>query len=141
MSLSPFQLPLGGLVDNSNSFGNNDWFNLIAGLVSQNPTPPSPSPQNNRVPQRRLGRQVVNPSSASVFDTGAPAVPFVRSETPDFSGGLLGRFAALAGTDPQTPPDDEQEQPDLQALEDRLTSSGNIRDAVALYNARRASRR
>jgi hypothetical protein len=76
-----------------------------------------------------------------VFDTGAPAVPLVRSEAPDFSGGLLGRFAKLAGADSQTPPDDEQEQPDLQALEDRLTSSGNIRDAVALYKARGASRR
>jgi hypothetical protein len=133
--------PLGGLLNSSNASGNNDWFNLMAGLVSRKPAPPSPSPQTSSVPERRLGCRVVNPSSASVFDMDAPAVPFVRSETPDFSGGLLGRFAALATADPQTPLDDEQEQPDLQALEDRLTSSGNIRDAVALYNARRARRR
>jgi hypothetical protein len=93
------------------------------------------------MPERWLGRRVVNPSPASVFDRGAPAVPFVSSEAPDFPGGLLGRYAAVAGADPQIPPDDEKEQPDLQALEDRLTSSGNIRDAVALYNARRAGRR
>jgi hypothetical protein len=55
-------------------------------------------------------------------------------------------FAALAGNDPHdpnqpAPPDDEQEQANIQALEDRLTSSGNINDAWALYNARIASRR
>jgi hypothetical protein len=37
--------------------------------------------------------------------------------------------------------DDEQEQANLQALEDRLSSTGNINDALALYNARIASRR
>jgi hypothetical protein len=42
MSLSPFQLPLDGLSDNSNASGNNDSFNLMAGLVSQNPAPPAP---------------------------------------------------------------------------------------------------
>jgi hypothetical protein len=70
-------------------------------------------------------------------------VPFVSSDDANYSGGLLGMFAALAGSDPNqpAPPDDEQEQVNLRALEDRLTSSGNIRDAVALYNARQASRR
>jgi hypothetical protein len=38
-------------------------------------------------------------------------------------------------------PDDEQEQANLRALEDRLTSTGNINDAWALYKARIASRR
>jgi hypothetical protein len=118
MSLSPFQLPLGGLSDNSSASGNNDWFNLMAGLVSQNPAPPAPPLQTDSMPERWLGRRVVTPSPASVFDRGAPAVPFVLSDAPDFSGGLLGKFAALAGTDPQKPPDDEQEQADLQALED-----------------------
>jgi hypothetical protein len=88
--------PLGGLLNNTDASGNNDWFNLMAGLVSQHPTPPGPSPQTS-VPERRLGRRIVNLSPASVFDTGAPGVPFVPSEAPDFSGGLLGRFAALAG--------------------------------------------
>jgi hypothetical protein len=55
-------------------------------------------------------------------------------------------YAALAGTDAQdpnqpAPPDDAQEQANIQALEDRLTGSGNINDAWALYEARKASRR
>jgi len=77
-------------------------------------------------------------------DTGAPAVPFVSSDDTNFSGGLLGRFASLAGGDPNQSapsPDDEQEQANLQALEDRLKSTGNINDASALYDARIASRR
>jgi hypothetical protein len=50
---------------------------------------------------------------------------------------------ARAGIDPNQPasPDDEQEQAGLQALEAKLLSSGNIRDAVALYNARKSGRR
>jgi hypothetical protein len=55
-------------------------------------------------------------------------------------------YAARAGADPQgqnqpAPPDDEQEQANIQALEARLSSSGNVNDAWALYNARKASRR
>lgn len=52
----------------------------------------------------------------------------------------------MAGIAPQSvnqparPPDDKQEQADLQALEARLSSSGNIDDAWALYKARMASR-
>jgi hypothetical protein len=53
-------------------------------------------------------------------------------------------YAALAGTDPQdpnqpAPPDNAQEQANIQALEDRLTRTGNINNAWALYNARKAS--
>jgi hypothetical protein len=61
----------------------------------------------------------------------------VPSRDANYSGGLLGMFAALAGSDPNPPvsPDDEQEQADLQTLEDRLSSSGNINDAWALYKA------
>jgi hypothetical protein len=53
-------------------------------------------------------------------------------------------FAARAGSDPSKPapsPDDEQEQANLQALEDRLSSTGNINDAWALYKAGLTSRR
>ena len=55
-------------------------------------------------------------------------------------------YAARTGADPQgqnqpAPPDDEQEQANIQALEARLSSSGNVNDAWALYNARKASRR
>jgi hypothetical protein len=55
----------------------------------------------------------------------------VSSGDTNYTGGLLGMFAALAGSDPNqpAPPDDEQEQANLQALEDRLTSTGNINDA------------
>jgi hypothetical protein len=52
----------------------------------------------------------------------------------------------LAGIDPQNSnqpaaPMDDDDQADMRALDARLSSSGNIRDAVALYNARRSSRR
>jgi hypothetical protein len=55
-------------------------------------------------------------------------------------------FAGKPGFDPQSPNqpaplDDEQEQAKLQALEDRLTRTGSINDAWALYKARIASRR
>jgi len=76
------------------------------------------------------------------------ASPIVSTDNANFSGGLLGRFAALAGIDPQSPNqpappplDDEREQADMRAPDARLSSSGNIRDAVALYNARKSNRR
>jgi hypothetical protein len=34
--------PLGGLLNTSNAAGNNDGFNLLAGLVSRNPAQPEP---------------------------------------------------------------------------------------------------
>jgi hypothetical protein len=142
-------LPLGGLLNNSNASGNNDWFNFLAGLALQNPTRSAPlPPQSGGKPERSLGRRIVDPSQASAVDTRAPAAPLAPSDDPNFSGGLLGRFAALAGVDPQNPNqpappplDDEQEQADMRALDARLSRSGNIRDAVALYNARKSSRR
>jgi hypothetical protein len=136
--------PLGGLLNNSSAAGNNDGFNLLAGLVSRNPTPPEPPQQTaDSIPERRLGRSTYSASPASVFDAGAAAVPFVSSGDANYSGGLLGMFAALAGSDPNqpAPADDEQKQANLQALEDRLTSAGNVNDAWALYKARMASRR
>jgi hypothetical protein len=94
-------------------------------------------------PERRLGRSTYGSSPASAFDTGAPEAPLVLSGDVNDSGGLLGMFAALAGSDPNQPvlPDDQQNQANLQALEDRFTSTGNINDAWALYKARTASRR
>jgi hypothetical protein len=81
-----------------------------------------------------------------MVDIRAPAVPLAPSDDPNFSGGLLRRLAALARIDPpnpnQPPPlDDEQEQADIRALDAKLSSSGNIWDAVALYNAIKSSRR
>jgi hypothetical protein len=130
--------PLGELLKNSNVVGNGDWFTALAGFALRNSTQPEPPQQTaGSMPERRLGRSTYSVSRAS--DTGALAAPSISSDA-DFPDGLLGRFAALAGIDPKPEPsqsDDEQEQADLQALEARLSSSGNIRDAVALYNARR----
>ena len=93
---------------------------------------------------RRLGRRTYSQSPASVFDTGAPAVPFVPSDDADFSGGLPGKLAAILAGMNQTQaappsPDEEQEQADIRSLDARLSRSGNIKDAVALYNARKSN--
>jgi len=45
-----------------------------------------------------LGLTTYNQLPASVFDTRAPAAPFVPSDDASYSGGLLGRLTALAGT-------------------------------------------
>jgi hypothetical protein len=74
----------------------------------------------SETPLRLLSRRILNPTSA--FDLGSDAASLVPSGDPSFS------------------PDDEQEQPDIQALDARLSSSGNIWDAVALYNALRSRR-
>jgi hypothetical protein len=138
--------PLGGLLNNSNAAGNNDGFNLLAGLVSRNPTQPEPPQQTaGSIPERRLGRSILNQSPAPAYDPGAATAPLASSVDANYSGGPLGMYAALAGTDPQDPnqpasPDDAQEQANIQALEARLSSSGNINDAWALYNARKSSR-
>jgi hypothetical protein len=104
MSLSPLPPSVWGLPDNSDASGNGGWFNFLAGIASRNTTPPAPPPQTaGSKPARYLGRRIIDQSQASVFDTDAPAVPFVPSGDPNFSGGLLGRLAALVGIDPQNP--------------------------------------
>jgi len=145
--MSPSRLPpsVWGLPNNSDGSGDDNSFNVLAGLAFQNPTQPAP-PQAGSKPVRSLGRRIVNQPPASMVDIRAPAVPLAPSDDPNFSGGLLGGLAALAAIDPPNPnqpapPDDEQEQVDIRALEAKLSSSGNIRDAVALYNARKSSRR
>jgi hypothetical protein len=119
--------PIGVAPDNSAASNNDNrnWYTPLGGLLWDG-----------------------NRSRAPAIDAGVPASPIVPTDNPNYSGGLLGRFAALAGFDPQKPnqpapppPDDEQEQAELRALDARLSSSGNIRDAVALYNARKSSRR
>jgi hypothetical protein len=70
------------------------------------------SPAANKNPY--LARRIVNQSQASVFDTGAPAVPFVRSDDPSLLGGLPSRIAVvLAGIDPL-----KQSQPAPSLLDD-----------------------
>jgi hypothetical protein len=75
-----------------------------------------------------LARSIANQSQASVFDTGAPAVPLVPSDDPSLSGGLPGRIAAvLAGIDPLN-----QSQPARSLLDaDSLNSSRGLADWIA----------
>jgi Peptidase family M23 len=141
------QPPLGGLLNNSNAAGNNDGFNLLAALVSRNSTQPESPPQTaDGNPERRLVRKILNQSPAPAYDPGTAAAPLAPSVDANYPGGLLGMYAALAGTDAQdpnqpAPPDDEQQQANIRALEDRLASTGNINDAWALCKTRKASRR
>jgi len=115
MSLSPFPLPLGGLPDNSDGSSDGNWFDFLAGAPSGNPPQSAPPQTAGSKPVRTLGRRIVGQPQASVFDTSAPAAPFAPSDDPHFSGGLLGRLAALAGIDPQNPT-----QPALPPLDDSL---------------------
>jgi hypothetical protein len=149
----------------ANASGNNDrnWFTALAGNsfsrtggLGDTRSSPTAEPQQSQGPApayiqeylQYLNQLNGNNPPASVFDPGVPAAPFDVSDPTPFSGSLLGRLAAVAGIDPQNPNqpappplDDEQEQADLRALDARLSSSGDIRDAVALYNARKSSRR
>jgi len=150
--------PLGGLSNNSNTSTN--WYTTLGG----NFLPPAggandrrdpPEPQESQGPLSlndayleyvaRLNR---NKPQASTLDPTAPPAPFDASDPNAFSGGLLGRYVALGGLDPENlnlpalpPLDDEQEQANLQALDAKLSRTGDIRDALALYKARKASRR
>jgi hypothetical protein len=86
-----------------------------------------------------------NRSRAPVTDADAPASPIDYSDSANYSGGLPGRYLALVGLDPENltqpaPLDEEQDQANLRALDAKLSSTGDIRDAVALYNARKAFR-
>ena len=100
-------LPLGGLPTNSAASGNDDrnWFTALGGIASENPAPPAlPERIGGNKPVLYLRRRIIDPAQASAFDAGAPAVPLVPSDDPNFSGGLLGRLeAVLAGIDPENP--------------------------------------
>jgi hypothetical protein len=115
VSLSPFPLPLGGLPDNSDGSADGNWLDFLAGAPSGNPRQSAPPQTAGSKPVRTLGRRIAGQPQASVFDTSAPAAPFAPSDDPNFSGGLLGRLAALAGIDPQNPT-----QPALPPLDDSL---------------------
>ena len=112
---APFDAP----DQNPPGLGAADWIASLAGVDRQNPTQPASS--------------------------GVLASPIDPAENANYSGGLPGRYLALAGLDPENPnqfapTDDEQDQAKLQALEDKLSSTGDIRDAVELYKARKAIR-
>jgi hypothetical protein len=140
--------PVWGLPDHSNASGDGDWFNFLAGIASRNSAqPPLDEGTQGISSSKRVPRltRVNGNNSAPAFDSGASAAPLAPSVDPNFSGGLLGRLAALAGIDPNQPapplPDDDLKQADIRALDARFSSSGNIKDAVALYNARKSNRR
>jgi hypothetical protein len=105
-----------GLSGNKLSSGM-DWGTGDSGpQIPQWIRPPKQAAESN--PVRLLSRRILNPTPA--FDFGPDAVPLAPSDDPSFA------------------PDDEREQADTRALDARLSSSGNIRDAVALCNALRS---
>jgi hypothetical protein len=137
---------------------------FLAGTMNEAQTPPPPLQDGAQgissgksVP--RLVRVNGDNSPASVSDMGALAAPIVPSDDASFSGGLAAWVAALAGVGPQSPnqfaapplddglrgfycddPTQPRDDADLQALDARLSRSGDIKDAVALYKARKSSR-
>jgi hypothetical protein len=111
--------------------------------VSAPAVPDSQDPNSDRFGSWTSSPQGTNSRNPNL---PVPPPPFASTVDPNYSGGLLGRFAALAGIDPQNPkqaatPTDDEDQADMRALDATLSSSGNIRDAMALYNARRSGRR
>jgi hypothetical protein len=72
--------------------------------------PPTSAPQDQQGPlslneayllhRKRLD---ANALQASAMDAGVPAAPLAPPDDSNFSGGLLGRIAALMGVDPQNP--------------------------------------
>lgn len=99
--------------------------------------PEPPSQTGDSIPERRLDRRTYSLSPASVFDAGR------SSNEVNYPNGVLGRFALL-GTGLQVPNqpaplDDQEERANLRALDAQLSNTGSIRDAVALYLARKAS--
>ena len=86
-------------------------------------------------------------SQAPFSDAGPPQAPLAPPDGAHFSD-FFRTFGAVGGIDPEDTtrqaqpwPDDDEEQANLRALEARLSSTGNIRDAVELYKARTAGRR
>jgi hypothetical protein len=96
-----------------------DWGSDDSGSPTLQWIGPSQQAAENK-PVRLLSRRILNPTPAPAFDPGSNSAPLVPSGDPNFS------------------PDDDQEQADMQALDARLSNSGNIWDAVALYNALRS---
>jgi len=103
--MSPWPLPpsVFGLPDNSAASDKGDWFNFLAGMGSLKPAQPVPPPTSDNKLVRTLSRSIVGQPQGSVSDTGAPAPGLATSDDANYSGGLLGRLAALAGLDPRDP--------------------------------------
>lgn len=80
MPLWPTPPPIFNTRDNSNAASDQSWFTGLGGPLWD-------------------GKK----SQASAIDTGAPAATLVPSDDSNFSGGLLGRMAALMGVDPRNP--------------------------------------
>jgi hypothetical protein len=130
-SMSDPAAPFDASDPNRPGLGAADWIASLAGVDPRNPTQPALSPQTRGLAGSPYGG---NPTQS-------------WSDAPDYSGGLLNSID-LASLGPQNPDqpvppptDDEQDQAKLRELDEKLSSTGDIRDAVALYNARKSSRR
>jgi hypothetical protein len=90
--------------------GRTDWAAALAGRAPLNPMQAASPPQAGGTPGISstmlvpiLSRRIADQPQAPAFDTGVPAVPLAPSDDRNFSGGLAGRIAALAGIDPDNP--------------------------------------
>ena len=98
-----------GQIGDGNGLGVGDWRFPFAGIDPSNPTRPVPPLQTDSQPAPGLVRVSDNRSPAApasqapVPDASEPAAPVAPSNEPKFSGGLLGRLAALMGVDPENP--------------------------------------
>lgn len=111
--------------DRQNPFGDGNGVASPAGRPVDAFTSPTPQPQQSREPLslndaylEYLKRPNAGSSQASSINASAPAAPLVSSDISNFSGGLLGRLAALMGVDPENPdrPAPPQRDDDQRAL-------------------------
>jgi hypothetical protein len=136
-------------LDDRASFGDRfgNWTSPSESIPPFNPNLAVATPEPSQPPSTSSGVAGLNRNKPQASAFG-PTAPFDASDPHALGGGLLGRYVALAGLDPENPSepalpplDDEQERASLQALDAKLSSTGDIRDAVALYKARKASQR
>jgi hypothetical protein len=102
MPLWTTPLPLDRISNNRSGASNSGRGRTATpGFGSENIAPPPQTDGNN--PIRYLSRRIVNQPQTPAFDTSLPVVPSVPLDDRNFSGGLAGRIAALAGIDPDNP--------------------------------------
>jgi hypothetical protein len=96
--------------DRQNIFGNGRGAASPASDPGDAFAPPMSTPQNPQGPLSLMDaylqyrkRLDANQSQASAANAGMPAATLAPSDDSNFSGGLLGRLAALMGVDPQNP--------------------------------------
>jgi hypothetical protein len=95
--------------DDRASFG--DRFGNWSASADDARSSPAPEPrtfQGSALPDimeyvQYLNQVNGNHPQVPIFDPGVPVAPFDASDPTPFSGGLLGRLAAISGIDPQNP--------------------------------------